>query len=57
MEPEGNEAWKSWQGMEFEDLVGLASYLSFAVRSEKEVLDRGVMLGYSFYQKTNGKAV
>lgn len=22
LEPEGNEAWKCWQGMEFEDLVG-----------------------------------
>ena len=47
--------WKQrtefWQGLEFGDLVGLASYLSFVVRSEGNVLTRSVMLGGAFIRR------
>lgn len=42
--------------MEFEDLVGLASYLIFVVRSWGKVLGSGIMLGDGINQKTNEKA-
>lgn len=44
------------QGVEFEDMVGLASYLIFVVRSLGKVLGSGIMLGDGVIQKTNEKA-
>ena len=42
--------------MAFEDLVGLASYLRFVVRSEGKILDSGVEFGEGICKKTNEKA-